>query len=70
MRSKDAPKKKLLSLRSQRGVSMVEYTLLLSMIAIVAIVNLVGLGQTTDSTFRTMRYEIKTQLANSGIHLF
>jgi Flp pilus assembly pilin Flp len=64
MRSKVAQKNKFLGLRSQRGVSMVEYTLLLSMIAIVAIVNLSAAGTQSRGVFETVEYELASTFFN------
>ena len=60
--------KKLLSVKkNQRGVSMVEYTLLLSFIAIVAIVNLAGTGKNTTNALRATSVAIETSLANGTV---
>ena len=66
MEKKELDSKKLLSVRkNQRGASMVEYTLLLSFIAIVAVVNLAGAGQ--DVYDKILWLDIKWSLANAGV---
>ena len=52
---------------NENGVSMLEYALLASLIAVVAISSVSALGVQTNLTFNTVADEIDTTLASAGV---